>query len=58
MFRKTAVAFTFAIILSLLIVGVAGAITIAVDGVTRSSLEWKRRANARTGFPDVNEATH
>ena len=54
MLRKTTTAFTFAIILSLMIVGVAGAITILVDG--NRELAWDGSGGQTPGTVlDVNE---
>jgi hypothetical protein len=55
MFRKTTTAFTFAVILSLLVVGVAGAITIVVDGIREAA--WNGSGGQTPGtVTDPNEA--
>ena len=54
MFRKTAVAFTFVVILSLLIVSVASAITITVDGIREAA--WNGSGGQTPGsVKDRNE---
>ena len=55
MLRKTTTAFTFAIILALMIVGVAGAITIVVDGAQEAA--WSGSGGQIPGtVADPNEA--